>query len=275
MANDSALPPVLRGFVAAVFDLDGVVTRTARLHSQSWKRLFDEFLERWSTRTGVSHQPFEIQTDYLRHVDGKPRYEGVEAFLVSRGIELPRGNLQDLPDHETICGLGNRKNEIFNAILERDGVEIFDSSVGLIRRLREAGIRTALVTSSKNAGAVLSAAGIADLFEVIIDGVKAERLALKGKPEPDTFAQAATELGVDTRNAVAFEDALSGVLAADRAGYGLVIGVDRTNQSGALYEHGADIVVSDLAELFEIARKLDSAPSGTRASVVHSSRESK
>lgn len=244
-----AIPPALAGFRAIVLDLDGVVTRTADLHAASWKELFDEFLQRRAKSTGISQRPFDIETDYLQHVDGKPRYAGVQAFLASRGIELPYGKSQDPPDRDTVCGLGNRKNEIFNAMLARDGVEVFDSSLDLIRRLRAAGIRTALVTSSKNAAAVLRAAKIADLFEVIVDGVKAERLGLKGKPHPDTFAQAAAELGLETREAVAVEDALSGVEAANRAGYGLVIGVDRSNQSAALREHGADIVVEDLGEL--------------------------
>lgn len=232
-----------------MLDLDGVVTRTANLHAASWKELFDEFLRRWSERTNGHQSPFDIETDYLLHVDGKPRYQGVEAFLASRSIELPYGNAEDPPDQATICGLGNRKNEIFNTMLARDGVEVFESSLDLIRRLRAAGVRTALVTSSKNAAAVLRVAGIADLFEVIVDGVRAERLKLKGKPHPDTFAQAAAELGVDTREAVAVEDALSGVESAKRAGYGLVIGVDRANQAAALRDHGADLVVGDLGEL--------------------------
>ncbi|WP_338243769.1 trehalose-phosphatase [Aurantiacibacter hainanensis] len=232
-----------------MLDLDGVVTDTADLHAASWKRLFDEFLQRWNERTGSAQAPFDIGADYRQHVDGKPRYAGVQAFLSSREIELPYGSPEDPPERETVSGLGNRKNAIFNETLASDGVEVFESSVKLIRRLRAAGLRTGLVTSSKNGMAVLEAAGIADLFDLIVDGVKAERLKLKGKPDPDTFAQAAAELGLEPRDAVAVEDALSGVEAAKRANYGLVIGVDRNGQAAALREHGADVVVKDLGEL--------------------------
>lgn len=243
------VPPAFAGFTAIALDLDGVVTDTAKLHAASWNRLFDEFLQRWNERTGSEQAPFDIGSDYREHVDGKPRFAGVQAFLASRDIDLPYGSPEDPPDRDTVCGLGNRKNEIFNAELARDGVEVFESSVKLIRRLRAAGLRTALVTSSKNGMAVLNAGRIADLFDVIVDGVKAERLKLNGKPDPDTFAQAAAELRLDPRNAVAVEDALSGVEAARRANYGLVIGVDRNDQASALREHGADIVVQDLGEL--------------------------
>ncbi|WP_332310562.1 trehalose-phosphatase [Alteripontixanthobacter muriae] len=258
--DSDTVPPAFAGFRAIVLDLDGAVTDTAKLHAASWKRLFDEFLQHWNERTGSGHAAFDIGSDYREHVDGKPRYAGVQAFLTARDIELPYGGSKDPPDRETVCGLGNRKNEIFNEVLAKDGVEVFESSVKLIRRLRQAGFRTALVTSSKNAMAVLDAAGIADLFEIVVDGVKAERLKLNGKPDPDTFAQAAEELGLDPRDAVAVEDALSGVEAASRAKYGLVIGVDRNHHAAALREHGADIVVQDLGELDMAAVPQGSGP---------------
>jgi trehalose-phosphatase len=239
----------LQAFDAAVFDLDGVVTRTATVHAAAWKALFDAFLERRAARTGVAFRPFDAEVDYRRYVDGKPRYEGVRSFLESRGIDLPYGSPDDPPDRETICGLGNRKNEFFHARLAQGGVELFDSSVALIRRLREEGLKTALVSSSKNATAVLAAAGLTDLFDIRVDGIEAARLGLKGKPDPDIFRRATDLLKIDPARAVGVEDAIAGVEAIRAAGFGLVVGVDRTGQSAALREHGADIVVQDLAEL--------------------------
>lgn len=239
----------LEAFDAAVFDLDGVVTRTASVHAATWKDLFDGYLRQRADRTCERFQPFQVQEDYLRYVDGKPRLEGVRSFLVSRGIDLPYGSPDDPPGRETICGLGNRKNELFHQRLKRDGVGVYDSSVRFVRDLRNKGIKTALVSSSKNARAVLKAGGLVDLFDACVDGVEMARLRLKGKPNPDTFQHAVHLLAVPPARAFGVEDALSGVEAIRVAGFGLVIGVDRGNQSEALRNHGADIVVGDLAEL--------------------------
>lgn len=245
-ARDGGLPTVrLSEFDAAVFDLDGVVTRTADVHFAAWKDLFDEYLLR---RLGEPLRPF-TEADYLRFVDGRPRYEGVGAFLRSRGIEIAYGDPDDPPDRETICGLGNRKNEAFHRRLERDGVAVFDSSVALIRKVRGRGLKTALVSSSKNAGQVLAAGGLAGLFDVVVDGGEAVRLGLRGKPHPDTYRHAIDLLGLAAGRAFGVEDAISGVEAIRAAGYGLVIGVDRSGQRQALLDHGADVVVSDLGEL--------------------------
>ena len=235
-------------FDAAVFDLDGVVTRTARVHAATWKRLFDGWLRERAERIGEPFREF-TQADYLAHLDGLPRYDGVAAFLASRGIELPRGDPSDPPDRETVCGLGNRKNALFQTVLESEGVDVFDTSVALIRRLRDAGLKTALVSSSRNARAVLERAGMTELFDAIVDGSDAARLQLKGKPDPDIFLAAAEQIGVPPRRALMFEDALSGVAAGRAGGFGLVVGVDRADQRAALHDAGADIVVADLGEL--------------------------
>jgi alpha,alpha-trehalase len=238
-----------RDFEAAVFDLDGVVTRTARVHAAAWKELFDAYLEQVSAGSGEPFRPFDADEDYRLYVDGKPRYEGVRSFLESRGIRLPYGDPEDPPERETVCGLGNRKNALFHERLEKDGVEVFESSVKLIRTLRERGLKTALVSSSKNARAVLEAGGLTDLFDAIVDGVEAARLGLKGKPDPDIFLRAAEVLGVVPEHALAVEDALAGVEAARAGGFGLVIGVDRTGEGAALRAHGAHFVARDLGEV--------------------------
>jgi alpha,alpha-trehalase len=238
-----------RDFAAAIFDLDGVVTRTARVHAASWKRLFDEYLRERAAKLGEPFRPFDIERDYLRYVDGKPRYDGVESFLQSRGMALPRGDPADPPDRETICGLGNRKNQYFRDSLQKDGVEMFDSAVALIRRLRNRRVGTALVSSSRNARAVLEAAGLTDVFDVVIDGDDAARLGLKGKPAPNLFLKAAELLGVEPERAIVLEDAISGVQAGRAGGFGLVVGIDRRDQAAELKRNGADIVVADLANL--------------------------
>ena len=232
-------------FDAGVFDLDGVVTRTARLHAAAWKQLFDDFLRRRAARTGEPFQPFS-DDDYRRHVDGKPRLQGIRGFLEARGISLPDG-ADDNPD--SIFGLARRKNALFQERLTRDGVEVYESTVDFIRRLRKAGLKTALVSSSKNAAVVLAAARLADLFDVTVDGVEAARLHLRGKPDPDIFLHALKALSVAAKRAFAVEDALSGVAAARAAGYGLVIGLDRGSSREELHRCGADIVVDDLSEL--------------------------
>jgi len=235
-------------FDAAIFDLDGVVTRTARVHAATWKRLFDGYLRERAERTGEPFREF-TQDDYRRHVDGLPRYDGVAAFLAARGIALPRGDSSDPPDRETVCGLGNRKNELFSQVLASDGVEVFDSTVTLIRRLRRGGTGTALVSSSRNARAVLDTARLTELFDVIVDGNDAARLELKGKPDPAIFLAAAERLRVPPGRALMVEDALSGVAAGRAGGFGLVVGVDRAGQRDELTRAGADVVVSDLGEL--------------------------
>jgi beta-phosphoglucomutase family hydrolase len=239
------------GIKACLFDLDGVLTQTARVHAAAWKKMFDAFLRKRAEQTGEPFVPFDPVKDYDEYVDGKPRYDGVRSFLASRGIELPEGEPDDPPTAETVHGLGNRKNELVLALLERDGVEPYEGSVRYVQAVRDAGLRRAVVSSSANTRQVLEAAGIADLFEVRIDGLVAEHEHLKGKPAPDTFLAAARRLEVEAAAAAVFEDALAGV-AAGRAGrFGFVVGVDRAGQAEALREQGADIVVSDLAELLE------------------------
>ncbi len=239
----------LQDFDAAIFDLDGVVTRTARVHAAAWKRLFDEYLHQRAAKMGEPLRLFDIERDYRPYVDGKPRYDGVASFLKSRGIALLRGDPSDPPDHGTVCGLGNRKDQYFHEILQQDGVEVFDSTVLLIRRMRNRHIRTALASSSRNARAVIEAADLTELFDVCIDGYDIARLGLRGKPEPDLFLKAAEDLGVQPGRAIIFEDALSGVQAGRAGAFGLVVGVDRAGQASDLKRNGADIVVPDLADL--------------------------
>ena len=238
----------LDGYRAVLFDLDGVLTSTATQHFAAWKATFDDFLRVRAAQAGTAFEPFE-HDDYLMHVDGLPRFAGVRNFLRSRAITLEEGAEDDAPDAATVHGLGNRKNDLVNEIIARDGVEVFDGSVALVRRLRADGVQTAVVSSSRNCLAVLNAAGITDLFDTRIDGEVAADLGLPGKPAPDTFLEAARRLGVEPPGAVVVEDALSGVEAGRDGGFGLVVGVDRAGQAEALREHGADIVVTDLAEL--------------------------
>lgn len=237
-----------RDFDAVIFDLDGVVTDTARTHACAWKKTFDAYLE---GRSGgeASFQPFDVSTDYPRYVDGKPRLDGVRDFLESRGIELPPGSPDDPPGRETVCGLGNRKNRLFRQALREEGVEVYETSVQLIRALRSEGVKTAVVSSSRNAAAVLEAADIAGLFDAKVDGVDAEQMGLEGKPSPDLFLEAAHRIGVAPERAVVVEDAVAGVSAGRKGGFGLVVGVDRAGQAGSLREQGADFVVEDLGSL--------------------------
>jgi alpha,alpha-trehalase len=236
-------------FDAVLFDLDGVITATASVHAAAWKQMFDEFLSAHAESTGIPFQPFDIEDDYKPYVDGRPRYDGVATFLKSRGIDLPRGDPSDDPDKLTVCGLGNRKNTLIQEVLASDGVEVFEGSVRLVHWLHEQDIRQAIVSSSKNAGPVLEAAGLSDLFEVRVDGIVAVREKLPGKPRPDTFLAAARQLGVEPLRAVVVEDALAGVQAGVNGSFGLVIGVDREGEPEALREAGADIVVDDLGLL--------------------------
>jgi alpha,alpha-trehalase len=236
-------------FDAVLFDLDGVLTATAKLHAACWKRLFDEFLERRAAERGEPFRPFEVDSDYLLYVDGKPRFDGVRDFLASREIRLPEGDPDSSPGEESICGLGNRKNEFVNEVLASEGVEAYPGSVAWLRWLRNQGLRTAVVSSSHNCQAVLRSAGIADEFDARVDGEVANRLGLSGKPAPDTFLAAARELGVEPKRAVVVEDAIAGVAAGRAGGFGLVIGVDRKGDPRALEEAGAHVVVRDLGEL--------------------------
>ena len=242
-------PVSIGEYDAWLFDLDGVVTDTASVHAAAWKGMFDGYLEEVSEREGSPFVPFEVDPDYFRYVDGKPRYDGVDAFLRSRGIVLRWGTPEDAPSMETVCGLGNRKNTAFNEVLRTRGAEVFSSSVDLIRELRSRGARVAVVTSSKNGEAVLAATGLLDLFDVRVDGnVSAER-KLAGKPAPDTFEEAARMLGAPPERAVVVADAISGVMAGRAGGFGLVVGVARGEDPEVLRGSGADLVVRDLAEL--------------------------
>lgn len=238
-----------RKFDAVLFDLDGVLTATASVHAASWKQMFDEFLTARAERTGTPFVSFDIEGDYKPYVDGRPRYDGVATFLKSRGIDLPRGEPSDDPDQETVCGLGNRKNTLIQEVLATDGVEVFEGSVKLVFWLHQQVIRQAIVSSSKNAEAVLRAADLLDFFETRVDGVVAAEMKLPGKPNPDTFVEAARQLGVLPSRAVVVEDALAGVEAGVAGKFALVIGVDREGDPEALRAAGAHLVVDDLGEL--------------------------
>jgi beta-phosphoglucomutase family hydrolase len=229
------------GITALLFDLDGVVTQTAKLHSAAWKEMFDTFLRERAEQTG---EPFEEFTpnDYDRYVDGRPRLDGVRTFLVARGIE---------PDEELVRRLGDRKNELVLKLIRERGVEVYDSSIDLIKEAQREGLRRAVVSSSANTREVLESVGIEDLFEAVVDGLVAQREGLPGKPAPDTFLAGARALGAEPAQAAVFEDALAGVEAGRAGGFGWVVGVNRTGQREALAEHGADIVVDDLSELIE------------------------
>jgi beta-phosphoglucomutase family hydrolase len=238
-----------RAFDAVIFDLDGVITATASIHSRAWKQTFDEYLRRREVEHGEVFQEFTHAGDYLSFVDGKPRYKGVGSFLESRGIEIPYGDPDDLPDAETICGLGNRKNELFNEILRRGGAEVFQTSVDLIKDLRRRGIRTGVASSSKNCLTVLESTGLLELFDTRVDGVVSVELGLRGKPEPDIFTVASDNVGVAYDRAVVVEDAVSGVQAGAAGNFGLVLGIAREGNEKELRANGADLVVGDLGEI--------------------------
>jgi beta-phosphoglucomutase family hydrolase len=236
---------------ACLFDLDGVLTETAKVHAAAWKEMFDAYLKARADKSGEPFVAFDKEADYETYVDGKTRGDGTRSFLESRHIELPDGAPEDQAWAETVNGLGNAKNEIVLRRIREDGVEAYAGSVRYVRAVRAAGLRRAVVSSSANCAAVLVAAGIAELFEIRIDGVIVEADHLAGKPAPDTFLAAARALGVDPNQAAVFEDALSGVEAGRAGGFGFVVGVDRVGQAEALRAHGADIIVTDLAELLD------------------------
>jgi trehalose 6-phosphate phosphatase len=234
---------------AAIFDMDGVVTSTERVHAAAWKMMFDEYLRERAERGKRRQKPFDIVGDYHRYVDGKPRYDGAAGFLQSRGISLPYGDPGDPPERETVCGLGNRKNRYFLERLKELGASPYPSTVAFVHRLKERKMRTAVISASRNARVVLESAELTDLFDVVVDGVEAARLGLEGKPSPDIFLEAAKRLAVKPQRAAVIEDALAGVKAARSGGFALVVGIDRGEQRNELREWGADVVVADLSEL--------------------------
>jgi len=245
----SRVTPRLQDLDAVIFDMDGVVTETAVVHAAAWKRLFDDYLRAEADSTGGPFVPFDAGADYERYVDGKNRYDGVRSFLESRGLELPYGSPSDAPEAETVCALGNRKDEFFLADVRENGVRPYPSTVRLIEDLRRRGVRIGLVSASRNAEEVLAGAGVRALFDEKVDGVVAAELDLPGKPDPATFLEAARRLGGDPSRAAVVEDALSGVQAGHDGHFAMVVGVARAGQHEALGQAGADVVVGDLGEL--------------------------
>ncbi len=226
--------------------MDGVLTDTASTHARAWKQTFDELLERRGDEA-----PFDLDSDYKAYVDGKTRYDGVRDFLASRGIELPEGTPDDPGEADTVAGVGNRKNELVQRLIAEEGVVVYEGSVRFVKEARQAGLKTAVVSSSANTEQILEAADISDLFDARVDGVVIAREHLKGKPAPDSFLRAAELLGIAPEAGAVFEDALAGVAAGRAGGFGLVVGVDRHGDPQSLLDNGADITVSDLAELVE------------------------
>ncbi|MFD4576290.1 HAD family hydrolase [Streptomyces sp. NPDC058417] len=254
MTTTLGLPDTIR---ACLFDLDGVVTRTAVVHAAAWKETFDAFLR---ARDGDGFRPF-TPADYDEYVDGRPRADGVRSFLASRGVDLPEGTPDDPPDARTVHGVGNRKNELLLEKIRTDGVQPYEGTLRYIAAARARGLRTAIVSSSANTRDVLRSIDAEDLFEVRIDGVVAAERGLPGKPRPDTFLAAARDLGVEPSGAAVFEDALAGMDAGRSGHFGYVVGVDRVGQTDALYAHGADVVVKDLADLADLTGQADPAGS--------------
>lgn len=236
-------------FEAMLFDMDGVITRSAKGHGELWKVVFDDFLKEFSARHNLPFKQFDARSDYHDYVDGKPRYDGVVSFLASRGIMIPFGEPTDDETTETCCGLGNRKNKLFLEYMDNVGVSVFDTSVALVRELRSRGKKIAVVSASKNAEYVLRRAGIFELFDVIVSGREAAALSLAGKPAPDTYLKAIDLLETTPDRSVVFEDSVTGVQAAKTAGVRLIVGVDRADDCAALLWHGANVVVNDLCEL--------------------------
>ena len=239
-------------FKAAILDMDGVITQTARLHARAWKKMFDEFLEK---RKGKNYKPLSIEKDYTEYIDGKPRFDGVRSFLKSRNIEVPEGEPGDEPDQETVYGLGMRKNEYFLKLLDEEGVQVFSDTEKLIREWKKEGIKLAVISSSRNCKHVMKAAGLIDLFDALVDGVISGERDLEGKPEPDIFLEASEMLKVEPHEAIIIEDAIAGVQAGRKGKFKLVVGVARRGEGEILQEHGADIVVNKLTELKGEIRK--------------------
>jgi alpha,alpha-trehalase len=229
--------------------MDGVVTQTAGVHAEAWRQMFDEYLQARVLRGDASVPPFDISEDYRNHVDGRPRYDGVRAFLASRGITIPYGDPSDSIEAETICGLGNRKDSYFWDIVHRDGVKAFESTVALIQQMRMVGLKTGVFSASKNAEAILKAASVFELFDEKLDGVDAEALHLPGKPHPAMLLELTRRLGAGPLHTVVFEDAIAGVKAGRTGGFGLVVGVNRSTRPGILTGEGADFEVADLSEV--------------------------
>jgi beta-phosphoglucomutase family hydrolase len=246
-----------RDFDAVLFDLDGVITKTAVLHAAAWKRLFDDYLQGVAVRAGSRLEPFDLEKDYRLYVDGKSRHDGVRDFLKSRGLTLPLGSLEDGSDKETIYGLGNKKDQYFEASLRDTGVVAYPGTVRYLRSARAAGLKTAVVSSSHHCREIIEAAGLTPLFETRIDGHEIDRLHLPGKPAPDTYLEAARRLAVVPAKSIVIEDAQAGVQAGKAGGFGLVVGVNRGDQAEALRRHGADLVVTDLAELLPFAQEAE------------------
>jgi trehalose 6-phosphate phosphatase len=251
---------------AGIFDLDGVITQTARVHALAWKEMFDEYLKAHYARPEEG-KPFDINSDYSQYVDGKPRYDGVKSFLESRGIEIPYGSPDDPPDKETICGLGNGKNQLFRQKIQEQGVETYPEAIRFINALREKKIKAAVVSSSKNCADILEAAGLTSLFDAKVDGNDLDKYNLKGKPAPDIFLEAAKRLKVKPDRSVVFEDAISGIQAGKQGGFGCVVGVARKNNSSSLKKEGADAVIKDFSQIVlnseagEANRKIENLPS--------------
>lgn len=244
-------PPVLRlaDFDAMLFDLDGVVTHTPHVHAAAWKDMFDDFLGEYKERHGVVVAPFDPEADYVTHVDGLERNEGIRSFLLSRGIRLPYGTPRDPETAETICAIGSRKNDYFKRHLALHGVEVFESTLDLIRRLRAAGQKIAVVSASRSSDAIMRKAGVLRLFDLRLGGVEIKAMGLNGKPAADPFLKAAELLGVPPQRTAVFEDSIAGVQSGRAAGAGLVVGIDRRKDPDALIRAGADVIVTDLAEL--------------------------
>lgn len=236
-------------FQAVIFDMDGVITKTALVHAAAWKKMFDEYLRKREQEHGEPFQEFTHAGDYLPYVDGKPRYKGVQSFLESRGITIPFGDPNDPPGKETCCGLGNRKNEAFNEVLDSDGVEVYESTVALLEELKQAGVKLGVASSSMNCKPVLETVDLLKMFDTRVDGEVSAALNLSGKPEPDIFTTACDQMGVSYDQAIVIEDAVSGVQAGAKGNFGFTLGIAREDNRKELLENGADFVVEDLSEI--------------------------
>jgi beta-phosphoglucomutase family hydrolase len=242
----------LAEYEAVLSDLDGVITKTARLHAAAWKRLFDDYLAHLAAKTERTVEPFDLEEDYRVHLDGKPRHDGVRDFLKSRGLTFSLGSPSDTAERETLHGLGKKKDAYFDAALQESGVDVYPGTVEFLQLAKRSGLKLAVVSSSHHCAEILDAVGLTGLFDVRIDGHEIDRLHLPGKPAPDAFLEAARRLMIPPRRAIVIEDALAGVQAGHAGGFGLVIGVDRRHQAEALRAQGADIVVADLGEFLPL-----------------------